>query len=157
MNFRKANIDDMNKIGTNDLSELLTSTRFDEAEILCKDMKVEEVADLMLKSAYETESITVYGFAMYMKERHDKKSWLNIMFDLMINPLCFIEGAYALAAVHARELIGIDESVENLEKLLFIYNSPENVISEEEAKRVATKILEIEPQNVIALEVLGRG
>lgn len=147
----------MNKIGTNDLSELLTSARFDEAEILCKDMKAEEVADLMLKSAYETESITVYGFAMYMKERHDKKTWLKIMFDLMINPLCFIEGAYALAAVYARELIEIEETVENLEKLLFIYNSPENVISEEEAKRAAVKMLKIEPQNVIAIEVLGRG
>lgn len=91
-----------------------------------------------------------------MKERHDKKTWLKIMFDLMINPLCFIEGAYALAAVHARELIGIEETVENLEKLLFIYKSPENVISEEEAKRAAERILEIEPQNIAALEESGR-
>ncbi len=155
MHFRKAYLDGMNKFGTNDLSELLTSVRFDEAEILCKDMKTEEIAHLLLESAYKTESITVYGFAMYMKERHDKKTWLNIMFDLMINPLCFIEGAYALAAVHARELIGIEESVENLEKLLFIYNSPENVISEKEAKIAAVKMLKIEPQNTAALEVLG--
>ncbi len=39
MHFRKAYLDGMNKFVTNDLSELLTSVRFDEAEILCKDMK----------------------------------------------------------------------------------------------------------------------
>ena len=101
-----------------ELSDLLTSGRFDEAEILCNDMESDEIADSMLRSAYETESITVYGFAAYMKERHDKKTWLTIMFDLLINPLCFMEGAYVLAAVHARELVSIEESIENMEKIL---------------------------------------
>ena len=137
-----------------ELSDLLTSGRFDEAEILCNDMESDEIADSMLRSAYETESITVYGFAAYMKENHEKKTWLTIMFDLLINPLCFMEGAYALAAVHARELVSIEESIENMEKLLFIYNSPENVISDDEAKKIAEKMLDIEAQNEVALSVL---
>ena len=137
-----------------ELSELLIAGKFDEVEILCNGMKPDEIADIMLKSAYETESITAYGFAAYMNERHDKKTWLKIMFDLLINPLCFMEGAYALAAVHARELISIEESIENMEKLLFIYNSPENVISKDEAKKIAEKMLDIEAQNEVALSVL---
>ena len=144
----------MEKLMYRELSDLLTSGRFDEAEILCNDMEQDEIADSMLRSAYETESITVYGFAAYMKENHEKKTWLTIMFDLLINPLCFMEGAYALAAVHARELVSIEESIENMEKLLFIYNSPENVISDDEAKKIAEKMLDIEAQNEVALSVL---
>ena len=49
------------------------------------------------------------------------------------------EGAYVLAAVHARELVSIEENIENMEKILFIYNSPENVISKDEAKKIAEK------------------
>ncbi len=49
-----------------ELSELLIAGRFDEAEILCNDIDADEIADIMLRSAYETESITVYGFAAYM-------------------------------------------------------------------------------------------
>ena len=64
------------------------------------------------------------------------------------------KGAYVLAAVHARELVSIEESIENMEKMLFIYNSPENVISEDEAKKIAEKMLDIEAQNEVALSVL---
>lgn len=64
----------MEELMYRELSELMTSGRFEEAKILCNDMKSDEIADIMLKSAYKTESITVYGFAAYMKERHDKKT-----------------------------------------------------------------------------------
>ena len=72
---------------------------------------------------------------------------------MMLNPLCFVEGAYSAALFHARELLAMEKSVENLERVLFFYNIPEKLIEEEEAILISREILKLEPDNKIALNI----
>ena len=72
-----------------------------------------------------------------------------------ISPLCFIDGAYSVALFHARELLLIEKNVRNLERILFFYHIPEKLVDQEEAKYIAKKIIKEEPDNEVALEILG--
>lgn len=72
----------------------------------------------------------------------------------MINPLCFIEGAYSIALFHARELLKMNSSVVNMERILFFHNIPEKLVGHTEARLIANEIISVEPNNAVALEVL---
>ena len=124
-----------------------------ELEAICREMVESEIRDIILKVAYETESINVYAFVNYMKQKEKKDYWIKLAIDVMLGPLCFIEGAYSVALFHARELLNIERSVENLERILFFYNIPEKLVDEKEAKIIAKEILVIDSANAIALQI----
>lgn len=112
-----------------------------------------KLRDVMMDIAYETESVNVYGFLSYMMRKHENEEWLKLAVDILLNPLCFMEGAYSVALFHARELLSINRNAENLEKLLFFYNIPEKLIEKEEAYFLAEELLNIEPDNKVALQI----
>lgn len=112
-----------------------------------------KLRDVMMDIAYETESVNVYGFLSYMMRKHENEEWLKLAVDILLNPLCFMEGAYSVALFHARELLSINRNAENLEKLLFFYNIPEKLIDKEEAYFLAEELLNIEPDNKVALQI----
>lgn len=58
--------------------------------------------------AYDTENICVYCFTQYMGKRTGQVNWIELAIDIMLNPLCFIEGAYSVALFHARVLLLIE-------------------------------------------------
>ena len=89
-----------------------------------------------------------------MIEKERKESWIRLAINIMLNPLCFIEGAYSIGLFHARELLAIDRNVENLERLLFFYNIPEKLIDYKEASSIAEELLLMESDNEVALELL---
>ena len=132
----------------------LKQGKYIELEEICKEIDAEELQNLMLELAYEMESINVYGFVRYMIEKERKESWIRLAINIMLNPLCFIEGAYSIGLFHARELLAIDRNVENLERLLFFYNIPEKLIDYEEASSIAEELLLMESDNEVALELL---
>lgn len=68
--------------------------------------------------------------------------------------MCFIEGAYSIALFHSRELLEMKLCITNLERILFFHNIPEKLVEDDEAELVAKKIIEIEPNNIVALEIL---
>lgn len=135
----------------------LKQGKYIELEEICKEIDSDELQNLMLELAYETENINVYGFVRYMIEIERKESWKRLAINIMLNPLCFIEGAYSIALFHARELLAIDRNVENLERLLFFYNIPERLIDETEACCIAKELLSIEPNNKAALQIIQKG
>lgn len=127
--------------------------KYIELEMICRELDTFELRDVILNIAYETESISVYGFIVYMIQKREKTEWIKLAIDVLINPLCFIEGAYSIALFHARELLGYDRNVENLERILFFYNIPEKLIDDVEAYRIAEEILSMEPDNKVALQM----
>ena len=132
----------------------LKQGKYIELEEICEEIDAEELQNLMLELAYEMESINVYGFVRYMIEKERKESWIRLAINIMLNPLCFIEGAYSIGLFHARELLAIDRNVENLERLLFFYNIPEKLIDYKEASSIAEELLLMESDNEVALELL---
>lgn len=131
----------------------LLQGKYKAAEEICKSMDANSVRDMIMAIAYDTENICVYCFIQYMIKRTGKVSWIELAIDIMLNPLCFIEGAYSVALFHARELLLIEKNVKNLERIIFFYNIPEKLVDEEEAKYISKEILKEEPNNEVALGV----
>jgi len=134
----------------------LEQGKYPDIEEMCREMNAFEIRDIFMNIAYETESINVYGFIVYMTRKQENIEWIKLTVDIMLNPLCFIEGAYSIALFHARELLRIDRNVENLERLLFFYNVPEKLIDEDEARSIAEELLTIAPDNKVALQIINK-
>jgi len=131
----------------------LLQGKYKEADEICKTMNVNSIRDMIMTIAYDTESICIYSFIQYMIEKTRKTSWIELAIDVMLNPLCFVEGAYSVALFHARELLLIENNIKNLERIIFFYKIPEKLIDEKEAKYIAKEILKVEPDNEVALGV----
>lgn len=127
--------------------------RYEKAAERCNDMDLNSIRDMMLNIAFDTESICVYSFVRYMIEKTRDVFWMKLAADLMMHPLCFVEGAYSVALFHARELLSVERSVINLERVLWFYHIPEKLIDKAEAQSIAQEILKIEPDNAAALEI----
>ncbi len=136
-----------------DFAASLLQGNYKAAEELCKSMDDTSVKNLILNVAYDTENICTYSFTEYMIRQTGNVCWMELAIELMLNPLCFVEGAYSAALFHARELLAMEKSVENLERVLFFYNIPEKLIEEEEAILISREILKLEPDNKIALNI----
>ena len=67
---------------------------YHEAENLMLTIPLNAQRDIIMDLAYDTESIAIYGFLRYMLEKNKTKYLLEMTIDVMINPLCFVEGAY---------------------------------------------------------------
>lgn len=123
------------------------------AEILKKESK-DRIRDILLTIAYESESIAVIGFSAYMFETAHDFFWCECIITLLVNPLCHIEGAYALAFHYAKLLAAHERSEENLELLLFFHCLPEKPLTDSDAVRIAEEIIALHPENKAANEVL---
>ena len=135
----------------------LEQGKYLEVEQIYKEMNAFRFRDILMNMAYETEGINVYGFIAYMTREPENVEWIKLAVDIMLNPLCFIEGAYSTALFHARELLSTDRNVENLERILFFYNIPERLIDENEARCIAEELLAIECNNKVAFQVINGG
>ena len=117
-----------------------------EVEEIYKEVGANYFRDILMNIAYE--------FVSYIIQKQENAEWINLAVDIMLNPLCFIEGAYSIALFHARELLSIDRNAENLERILFFYNIPERMIDEEEARCIAEELLAIESNNKVAFQII---
>lgn len=97
----------------------LLQGKYNEAEKSCETMDVNSIRDMVITVAYDTENICIYSFIQYMIEKTKKVSWIELAIDVMLNPLCFVEGAYSVALFHARELLLIEKNIKNLERIIF--------------------------------------
>ena len=76
------------------LKKLVLEGFYHEAENLMLTIPLNAQRDIIMDLAYDTESIAIYGFLRYMLEKNKTKYLLEMTIDVMINPLCFVEGAY---------------------------------------------------------------
>ncbi len=125
------------------------------AEDICGKMKPSDVRDVLLTLAYDTESICIYSFIRYMISKTNSPVWIELAIDVMVHPLCHVEGAYSIALFHSRELLKLEYNAKNLEMILFFYDIPEKLIIRSEAESIAKVLLTIEPDNKVALRILG--
>ena len=133
----------------------LLQGRYEIIDSTFKNMKSNDIRVMLLDIAYDTGSVGVYCFVQHMIRQTGNVFWKELAIELMVNPLCHVEGAYSVALFHSRELLKLERSIENLEMILFFYGLPEKLIDEKEAKSVAMEILKTDQYNKIALEVIG--
>lgn len=145
----------MNENMNKKLENSLLQGKYGVAEDICKNIDEEKMQNILLNMAYDTEGIYVYSFVQYMIKKTQKASWIGAAIELMLHPLCFLEGAYSVALFHARELLSINRNSENLERILYFYHIPEKLVDKKEALLIAEELLKLEPDNRVALEVCG--
>ena len=124
------------------------------AEEVCGKMEMQPIRDTILTLAYDTESISVYSFIRYMISKTNAPEWIELAVEVMLHPLCYIEGAYSVALYHSRELLKLEYNEKNLEMILFFYDIPEKLITRSEAESISKELLAINCDNKVALAVL---
>ncbi|MCU4798047.1 hypothetical protein OB971_23820 [Bacillus cereus] len=138
------------------LENLITSADFEEVEKLFKNNNFEEFPEEILYVTYENSSITKYSFINYLLMKKESSDLHNLAFDLLVNPLCHIEGAYHSALYHAKKSVELtkEENVDSLLQLLFLHSVPDKLISDTKAIEICNKILELDASNEIAKETI---
>lgn len=138
------------------LENLITAVNFEEAEKLFKSNSFEEFSEEMLYVTYENSSITNYSFINYLLTKKESSELHDLAFDLLVNPLCHIEGAYHSALYHATRSVDLtkEENVGSLLQLLFLHSVPDKLISDKKAIEICNKILELDASNEVAKETI---
>lgn len=138
------------------LENLITSTNFEEVEKLFENNNFEEFSEEILYVTYENSSITKYSFINYLLMKKESSDLHDLAFDLLVNPLCHIEGAYHSALYHAKKSVELtkEENVDSLLQLLFLHSVPNKLISDTKAIEICNKILELDASNEIAKETI---
>ncbi|MGE6541459.1 hypothetical protein [Bacillus luti] len=138
------------------LGNLITSADFEEAETLFKNNNFKDFSEEMLYVTYENSSITNYSFINYLLLKKESSDLHDLAFNLLVNPLCHIEGAYHSALYHAKRSVELtkEENVDSLLQLLFLHSVPDKLISDKKAIEICNKILELDASNEIAKETI---
>lgn len=136
---------------------LITSANFEEAEKFLKNNIFEDFSEKILYVTYENSSITNYSFINYLLLKKESNNLHNITFNLLVNPLCHMEGAYHSALYHATRSVELtkEENVDSLLQLLFLHSVPDKLISDKKAIAICNKILELDASNKIAKETIN--
>ncbi|HDR8424421.1 TPA: hypothetical protein QC296_005863, partial [Bacillus cereus] len=97
-----------------------------------------------------------YSFINYLLMKKESSDLHDLAFDLLVNPLCHIEGAYHSALYHAKKSVELtkEENVDSLLQLLFLHSVPNKLISDTKAIEICNKILELDASNEIAKETI---
>jgi hypothetical protein len=128
---------------------------FKSAKELASDMDMETLRDTLCLLAYDSGSITSYGFVndlLLEVETSEIHYTASFIMGMALNHL---EGAYQIAFHHAykaAELSPNDMSYQ--EYLLFFHAIPDKLLRNKEAIKIAKNILEKEPKNETALLVI---
>ncbi|MFB1051683.1 hypothetical protein [Paraliobacillus sp. JSM ZJ581] len=141
---------------TNKLNEFISSGNLEKAKKVSSDLSYEELDAKLTDIAFENSSITNYTFLMSLIVENEKAELHRIAFDMLVNPLCHIEGAYYAALYHAKRCVELtdQQDVGYLTNFLFLHDVPDTVVSEKEAYKIAEKILLLDPNNEIAKEFM---
>lgn len=137
-----------------DIEKYIIQGRYEDARAIYEQFgwKEDKVAkDFFFNLAYDTGSICIYNFVVYMINTTQKTFWMEVAKEIMEGALCHIEGGYSVALFYARELLKRERSVENLQAIIAFYEIPEQLIDEEELADLVEEILEKDPFNKIAL------
>lgn len=112
-----------------------------------------EEAQNELLSIAMSGNILAYGFSCFliMKETTAENHSLACLINTIA---CQIDGAYALAYHHAKSAAAMSKDVKFQEALLFFNITPVKYVNDDEAEKIALKVLEMEPDNKIALSII---
>ncbi len=137
------------------VDDFLNNGRYDLLCSWCNNTTKENIKSIFMNMAYEYCDINCIMFVEYMVNQNRKDFfWLELIIEMLLNPYSHLEGAYSSAVFFTRELIRIDESVKNMEMMLFLGRVPDLNLDKSELIILAKKILKIEPDNKSAKNLL---
>ena len=133
--------------------QLIYDMDFYNAKILFDELDNAEKSDLIIMEACTSNNIMIIGFVYFLLSK-EKSCFNHELAAKVLIQMCWIDGAYNLAYLHACEMLKLEPSIKNKEFILFFYNIPEKIISYEYAKELAEDIIRHDPDNEVALSVI---
>jgi len=139
------------------LRKLLLKNDFNGLEELLSGMDVETWGGKLLDIAYDNGSLVSYILICMMLIKKESPKLHCFASILLSQSLSHIEDAYASGYYHIQRAVMLDpENVDYKEALLFFHEIPDQLVSKEEALRVAKEILQKKPDSSAALEIVER-
>ena len=141
---------------SNNLETLIVSGRFKEVKDIYQTTDFETFKNDLLTLAYDNENLSNYSVLVYLLLDTEDDKLHDLAFQVQSQPLCHIEGAYTSSLYHAQRAVDLTDAadVKRLENLLFLNIVPEKIVSDEQAKSIAKKILVLDPTNEVAKDTL---
>ncbi|MFD9627718.1 hypothetical protein [Peribacillus muralis] len=121
---------------------------FVKAKHTALNMDVENLKEILFVVAYDEENIAPYSFVNYLLVDKETSELHHLASFLLSMALNHINGAYQTACFHAKKAAELSpDDISFKEYLLLFYDLPEQLISKEEANKIAKEILMIDPDN----------
>ena len=133
-----------------ELFNYLQNAEFEKAANFLRQVNNVKIKEMLLTIAHESESIVCIGFSSYMFQISNNYFWYDCIISLLLNPLCFIEGAYSLAYHYSKEALKHERSEDNLVQMLFFNEIPEKLLADAEALSIAKEVIALNPNNEVA-------
>jgi hypothetical protein len=141
------------------MNELYRTIKFghiNEALDIIMKSNFNDIRDTLLEVAYDTQSIIPYTIMCHLISKEEDAEFHYFASVLLSHPLCHLPGAYQSALYHTREAMKLNpKDLELKEYFISFYYNPEELITKEEACRVAKLILTLAPNNEFAKKFLS--
>ena len=137
-----------------ELERFILSANYDSAELLYREMSFDTFSSTMIAGAFDQPSFSYYTFLASLLIKQEEVRIHHLAVELLILPLCHIEGAYFSALYHVRKILYLTngKDLAGMEMLLFLSEVPDQVVAKEEASQVAQVLLTLDHSNQIARE-----
>lgn len=147
----------MDEIMENKIKNLIMAGKFQDAKNELSTINEKTLEGILLNIGYDESNICAYAFVCFLLQRDETVNYHTLASTLMENAFCHLEGAYQVAFYHTCRAIDLcPDDIDLHETLLFFNDIPEKVITDEEAKEIAQKILQKKPTSEQARRILSQ-
>ncbi|MDR0299417.1 MAG: hypothetical protein LBI13_04970 [Streptococcaceae bacterium] len=137
------------------LKKYIISGNFKEARKVAKTFVLATLGTQLLEMSFDTQDVAIYFFLQDWLSDEESAELHNITATLLGVGLVLISGANYLAMHHLEKAIALSpNNIEYKKAILYYYIVPESPLSRDRARFYAKEVLEAEPENSRALEIL---
>jgi hypothetical protein len=138
------------------LKQRIVTGRFQDAEELAADLGREALEQALKEVGLEEQNLAAYAFLCHLIQRRETPENHFLASMLLSAAFSQLPGAAASALHHARRASELAPGeVKFKEYLLMFRDTPEELVSREEAEALAKEVLERFPDSMVARSVLG--
>ena len=139
----------------NKFLEIIHEGNYQEAKKLLSNKSNEEIYQFLIDQAIETESISIYTFVCFLLSEQESTELHYCAAGILDHGLCYIKGATSASLFHARRAAKLSpDDISCQRELLFYFGMPDHVMSEQEAEIIAKTVLEKNPDDAKATQVI---
>lgn len=129
-----------------DMRKLILNGDFDEIDIN-NFMTLRNKEDFVFNLGFEDENLSIYAFLCYLIKNHESGELHDLASSLMFMCFNYYKGGYTIALYHAKRAHSLEPTLDRKQVLLSFYEIPEQLISQDYARKLVQDILESDPNN----------
>lgn len=135
------------------IKDLIFNNNFNRAYEIINNIDEDTRFNVIVSIACDTTDIRIIGFAFYLIQKNASYDNYKIIVNVL-HQMCWLNGAYHLAYFYATEMYKISGNIEDKKNLLFYWIVPEKPMSDDVALTLAKQVLDVDPSDSIANEIV---